>query len=203
MVTRSDGTVPPLQHGSVYLRPAEREDVPLFVAWFGDWRTTRTLALRAPFSLAMEHRWFEHMLESQGKDGYFFVICRAEDDRVVGTIGLMELDLANGSAGLGIAIGTEQDRGRGYGSDALRALLRFGFGQLRLERIWLDVYDMNPGARRVYERVGFVLEGTFRHAIYRDAAFRDLHRMSILASEWRSLVGPEAAIPVDEPGTAE
>ncbi len=41
----------------------------------------------------------------------------------------------------------------------LRALLGFGFGMVRLERIWLDVYDMNPGARRVYERVGFVHEG--------------------------------------------
>ena len=186
MPARRDGTEPMIAHGVVYLRPAEREDIPLFVGWFTDWRTTRTLALRAPMSLASEEQWFERMLADQGKGGYFFVACLLEDDRPIGTIGLYELDLADGSAGLGIAIGAPEDRGRGFGTDMLRALLAFGFGSLRLERIWLDVYDFNPGARRVYERVGFVHEGVLRHAVFREGRYVDVHRMAILADEWRA-----------------
>ena len=68
----------------------------------------------------------------------------------------------------------------------LRALVAFGFGMLRLERIWLDVYDINPAARRVYERVGFVHEGTLRRAVFREGRFLDVHRMAILADEWRA-----------------
>lgn len=188
MVFRSDGTQPMIAHGSVYLRAGERADIPLFVEWMNDWRTTRTLALRAPMSLASEERWFEGMLADQGHGGYFFVACLLEDDRPIGTIGLFDLDLPSGGAGLGLSIGREADRGRGHGTDMLRALLAFGFGQLRLERIWLDVYDMNPGARRVYERVGFVLEGTLRRAIFREGRHLDVHRMSILADEWRASV---------------
>ena len=90
----------------------------------------------------------------------------------------------NGSAGLGITIGDPDDTGRGYGSDAIRALLAFGFGELRLERIWLDVYDYNERARQVYERIGFVHEGTLRHALFRDGRFHDVHRMAILRGEW-------------------
>jgi diamine N-acetyltransferase len=186
MAARPDGTEPQIQHGRVFLRPAERDDIPSFVAWFNDWRTTRTLGIRAPISLASEERWFEGMLADEGKAGYFFVACLLEDDRPIGTIGLFDLDLGNGSAGLGISIGGPSDRGRGLGSDMLRALLAFGFGQLRLERIWLDVYDTNPGARRVYERVGFVLEGTLRRAVYRDGRYLDVARMAILADEWRA-----------------
>lgn len=182
---RRDGTEPQIQHGRVYLRPAEREDIPRFVGWFTDWRTSRNLMFRSPMSLAGEERWFEGMLERQGRSAYLFVACLLEDDRPIGSCGLHELDLENGSAMLGVAIGSPGDTGRGYGTEILRALVGFGFGHLRLERIWLDVYDTNPGARRVYDRVGFVHEGTLRRAIYREGRHIDAHRMSILSDEWR------------------
>ena len=173
-----------LAHGSVHLRPAEREDLPLFVRWLGDARTTQTLAIRSPLSLALEEGWFERLLEHHGRDHWHFVICRTADGRPVGAMDLHEIDHVNGSAGLGIMIGDPADTNQGYGSDALRALIAFGFGQLRLERIWLDVYDFNARARHVYERVGFVEEGILRHALFRDGAFHDDHRMAILREEW-------------------
>ena len=146
MATKTDGTEPVIAHGSIYLRPAERSDIPLFVRWFNDARTSRTIALVAPMSIPMEEGWFERTVESQGKDGYHFTICLLADDRPVGTIGLEELDLRNGNAGLGITIGDPADTNRGFGSDALRALLGWAFDMLRLERVWLDVYDFNPRA---------------------------------------------------------
>jgi RimJ/RimL family protein N-acetyltransferase len=183
---RRDGTEPMIVSGQVFLRPAERDDLPLFVRWFDDARTSRTLSAVAPMSLAMEEDWFERTVVSQGRDGYHFVICRLEDDRPLGTIGLFELDLRNGSAGLGISIGDPADTGRGHGTDAMRALLGWAFDMLRLERIWLDVYAFNPRARLVYERLGFVHEGTLRHAAFRFGEYVDFERMSILAGEWRA-----------------
>jgi diamine N-acetyltransferase len=180
------GPTPPLATGIVYLRPAERHDVPLFVRWLNDLRTTRTLLMFGPMSETSEERWFEQMLEHQGKDRWHFVVCRRADDRPVGVLDLHDVDLRNGSASLGILIGDPADTGQGYGSDALRALVGFGFDQLRLERIELDVFDYNEGARRVYERVGFRHEGTLRRAVYRDGAFHDIHRMAILRDEWSS-----------------
>jgi len=193
MGARRDGTEPVIGHGSVYLRAAERTDIPSFVTWFGDWRTSRTLALRAPMSHAMEEQWFDRMLADQGKGGYFFVMARLEDDAALGTVGLFELDLNNGSAGLGISVGRPEDQGHGYGTDALHALLAFGFDALRLERIWLEVYAMNPGARRIYERVGFVHEGTSRRAVFREGRYLDVDRMAILAEEWRATRSPADA----------
>ena len=186
MPTRSDGTEPIIAHGSVYLRTAERDDLPLFVQWLNDRRTSRTLSLRSPISNASEEQWFEHMLADHGKSRYHFVACLLADDRPIGTLGLFELDLVNGSAGLGISVGDPADTGRGHGSDMLAALLGFGFDSLRLERIWLDVFDFNPRARRLYERVGFVHEGVLRHAGFAEGRFVDIHRMSMLADEWRA-----------------
>ena len=178
------GRVPILRGELTYLRPAERTDIPTFVRWYTDLRTTRTLMFVGPMGTAFEEAWFTQMSEHHGKDRWFFVICRLEDDRPVGSTDLHEVDLRNGSASLGIAIGDPDDTGQGYGSDALRTLIAFGFDQLRLERIELDVYDFNDGARRVYERVGFRHEGTLRHALYSDGAFHDVHRMSVLRDDW-------------------
>lgn len=186
MSARRDDTEPQIQCGRIFLRAAERDDIPRFVAWFNDWRTSRTLALRAPMSAAMEEGWFERMLEQQGRTDYLFVACLLEDDRPIGNCGLHEVDLANGNAMLGLAIGHPDDRGKGYGTEILRALVGFGFGQLRLERIYLDVYATNPGAQRVYERVGFVREGTLRHDVFREGHYLDVVRMAILADEWRA-----------------
>jgi RimJ/RimL family protein N-acetyltransferase len=189
MPARPDGTEPVIAHGSIYLRAAERSDIPLFVAWFNDRRTSRTLGIRAPMSIPMEEAWFDAMVADQGKTRYLFTACLLADDRAIGNIGLFELDHVNGSAGLGIMVGDVADRGRGYGTDMLRAMLDFGFGELRLERIWLDVFDFNPAARRLYERVGFQVEGTLRHSIFREGRYGDTFRMSMLAGEWRALAG--------------
>ena len=116
MPTRRDGTVPMIAHGSVYLRPAERDDVPLFVRWFNDYATSRTLSIRAPISTTSEEQWYERAVENQGKDGYHFVACLLEDDRPIGTVGFFDLDLVNGSAGLGLSIGAAADRGKGHGT---------------------------------------------------------------------------------------
>lgn len=192
MPARADGTQPMISHGSVYLRAGERADIPRFVRWMNDYRTARPLAVHVPISEASETLWFDGMLADQGKGGYFFVACLLEDDRPIGTVGLFDLDLRNGNAGLGLAIGDPADQGRGHGSDMLRALLAWAFGMLRLERVWLDVYDINPRARALYERVGFVHEGVQRRAVFREGRYLDVHRMAILADEWRALAGSPA-----------
>ena len=178
--------VPSLRGEQVYLRPAERSDIDLFVRWFSDAETTRYLAVRAPFSRAMEEKWFDTMLERQGKEGYHFVICLLADDRAIGTAGFHHVNSEDGSATFGISIGEQGEWSKGYGTDALRAICDFGFRQLRLERIELDVYEPNQRARRSYEKAGFATEGTLRHAHFSDGRFQDVLRMSLLRSEWEA-----------------
>lgn len=171
----------------VFLRPAERGDLPAFVRWFNDAEVLHHLAMRAPMSQAAEERWFDAMLERQGTTDHHFVICLADTGRAIGTIGLHALDLADGVAEFGIAIGERSAWNRGYGTDATRAICDFGFGELRLERIGLHVYAGNERARRAYTKAGFVHEGTLRRARYQHGEFLDVHVMSLLRDEWAQL----------------
>ena len=181
------GSVPeprPIIRGErVFLRASERSDLQTFVRWFNDADVLRNLAGRAPMSEAAEAQWFDRMLAAQGATDYHFVICLRDDGRPIGTIGLHGLDLVNGNAEFGIAIGEKAEWGMGYGTDATRAICDFGFGELRLERISLHYYDGNDRGRRTYEKVGFVHEGTLRRAHFAGGEHHDVHIMSILREE--------------------
>lgn len=184
--------VPTLRAPRVYLRPAERDDLERFVRWFADAEVTRYLALRAPFSLAAEERWFDQMLGSQGKRDYHFVICLVEDGTPIGTAGLHGISGMEGNAEFGISIGEKAYWNQGYGTEALHAICDFGFGALRLERIQLQVYAPNRRARRSYEKAGFVHEGTQRHAMFAEGDFWDVDVMSLLRDEWRAQERPKS-----------
>jgi diamine N-acetyltransferase len=168
----------------VYLRAGERSDIANFVRWLSDGETASFLSMRAPMSVAMEEKWFDDMVAHQGKETYHFVICVLADDRPVGTISLFDIDYVNGNAGIGISIGEKDLWGQGLGTDAMFALMDFGFGQLPLERLWLEVYDYNSRARRSYDKCGFVLEGVERHAVFKHGRYVDVELMSILRDEW-------------------
>ena len=171
----------------IYLRPAERSDIPIFVRWFTDADVMTHLAMRAPMSEAAETAWFDRMLEAQGKTDHHFVICLLSDGRPIGTIGLHGIDRDNGSAEFGIAIGEKSERDAGYGTDATRAICDFGFGSLRLERIELLVYAGNQRALRAYQKAGFTQEGTLRHAHFARGEYEDVHVMSLLRDEWTAM----------------
>lgn len=161
--------------------------MPTFVRWFTDADVIHNLSMRGPMSRAGEERWFERMLEHEGTTIHHFVICLLADDREIGTSGLHDVDLGNGTAEFGIAIGEKAEWGKGYGTDATRAICDFGFAELRLERIGLLVYAENPRARRAYEKAGFVHEGTLRRAHFARGDHHDVHVMSLLRDEWLAL----------------
>jgi RimJ/RimL family protein N-acetyltransferase len=192
-MTQSPARPTPVIRGAlVYLRAAERDDLPLFVRWLSDGETLHTLALRSPLSMPLEEKWFERMLERQGHDSYHFVICRLEDDLPIGTVGFHDIFWEDGAANLGISIGEKAMWDHGYGTDATNAIVDFGFGSLRLERIELDVYAYNERGRRAYEKAGFVHEGTLRRAHFERGQRHDVHRMAILRDEWAALARPKS-----------
>lgn len=174
--------------GRVFLRPFEMADAEIYRRWRADadpmalagWRD------RAPMSLVQVEQRIERITAEQGKELFTFVICLLADERPIGEVMFGELDRANGSAELGIFIGETGEWGKGYGTDAVNALVDFGFGELRLERIWLEVWTENQRARRAYEKAGFVHEGTARNDRYEGGRFTSSHVMSMLRDEWIS-----------------
>ena len=115
-----------------------------------------------------------------------FLIRTLEDDRLIGDVGLEPLRNGHGDTFAGIAIGEREYWGKGYGSDAMRVILRYAFTELNLHRVSLNVFEYNPRAMRSYEKVGFKHEGRSRGVLHRAGRRWDLIYMGILREEWEA-----------------
>lgn len=176
-----------IESGRVFLRPLEPSDAELYQRWRSDAEVAALAGFPQPLSVAQVKDRIEQMATRQGEEAYSFLICLLADERPIGEALFFHLDQHNGSAELGIFIGEATEWSRGYGTDAVNALVDFGFDALRLERVWLNVWTANARARRAYEKAGFVHEGTLRHDRYEGGRFTDGHVMSILRDEWLAL----------------
>lgn len=191
MSASPDGPVRGVRGTLVYLRPLEADDAETIHAWFEDTRVA-TLMGELPRSLSRRRLQYESNVAEQGSTYFLFVICRLEDDRPVGRTDLFDIDRQHGSAALGITIGDPALWGHGYGTDAVNALVDFAFGQLRLERVWLDTDAHNARAQAVYTKAGFVREGVLRRAFYQDGRWSDDIRMAMIREEWAALSRPRS-----------
>jgi diamine N-acetyltransferase len=173
-----------MAEGLVRLRPIERDDLPRYVAWFGDPEVRRHLDLYLPFSLAQEERWFESLQESLDKQEAVLLAIETSEGVHIGNLGLVTINWKDRNAELGITIGDKSYWDRGYGSDAIRAMLEIAFRQMNLHRVFLRVHEDNLRGIRCYEKVGFQQEGTMRESAFKEGAYHDVHLMSILRSEY-------------------
>jgi RimJ/RimL family protein N-acetyltransferase len=110
-----------------------------------------------------------------------------DGNRLIGFVGLFEIQWHHGDCWVGIGIGEKEDWGRGYGTEAMCLILRFAFEELNLHRVTLGVFGYNPRAIRSYEKAGYQLEGTERQVLHRDGQRADMYIMGILREEWEKL----------------
>ncbi len=164
----------------VVLRPLGTGDLRRCVKWFSDPQVTQFLGRAGPVTLAEEERWY-HDYVRRGDEQIFAIEIQG---RHVGNLGLHKVDRVHRKADLGIVIGETTYWSHGYGTDALRTALRYGFGPLGLNKVSLDVLEGNLRAIRSYEKCGFVREGIHREDVYKDGRFLNVIRMSILSREF-------------------
>ena len=168
------------------LRAYTKDDLPLRRACLNDVDLSRLVYPGILFPLRPEdqEKWYES-LDPKSDKQYSFAIESKDDSLYVGCCTVCDIDAKNRSASIGIFIGKEHWR-KGYGSDALRVLLRFCFGEVNLNKIMLQVYSFNTPAIRCYEKLGFKTEGVLRQALFRDGQYHDTVAMGMLRSEWEA-----------------
>lgn len=169
----------------VYLRPWERSDATTILPWVNNPAVTRTLLIHRPMNLQAEEKFIEDINSSSNSVG--LAVVERASHRVVGSVGLQDIDPSSRHAQFGLVIGEVGDWGKGFGTEATRLMVRYGFETLNLHRIWLHASAANPAAIHVYEKLGFRHEGVLRDAHYREGCYHDLVVMGMLRGE---LVGP-------------
>lgn len=136
-----------------------------------------------PVTLEDERRYLARMEKSHAD--HVYLIEDLSDGRLIGSIGLHELDEVNRSARLGCMIFRPEDRGKGHGSRAIKLMLRLAFTQLGLNKIYVQILATH-GNRAIdwWTRLGFAVRGVLIEEYFLDGAWCDMLRLSILRREW-------------------
>jgi RimJ/RimL family protein N-acetyltransferase len=177
-------TINALTGERVRLRELREEDLADLVSWWQDpdVMVTQTSGPFHPRPADAIAEQFRSWNRNAGTDAGLTVVNRAEGT-VIGHVALFGAEAHNRTATFAIIIGPPF-QGQGYGTEATRLMVGYGFTELGLHRIQLAATGFNERALHTYEKVGFVEEGRDREAIFRGGKWHDQVRMGILDHEW-------------------
>ncbi|MDO9128594.1 MAG: GNAT family protein [Anaerolineales bacterium] len=169
----------------LYLRPIERDDLPVLHAWFNDPELRGLTGEVMPTNRNGMEAFLERVSSDQSR--IWFVIVLKDGDRVIGEAGILRMFHPWRTTDLSLIIGDKSAWGQGYGTEATHLLLDYAFGYLNFHRVAIGVVGSNAQALRFYEKVGFKREGIQRDGYYYNHHYEDFVMMSLLEDEYRAL----------------
>jgi RimJ/RimL family protein N-acetyltransferase len=179
----SDRDTALLEGALVKLRAFEPEDAERYRVWVNDPEIGQLIDRAGPVTPAEHAAWYRGLVASP--TAAVFAVERLSDGQFIGLVWLYDIHPRHRRAEVRIVIGERSAWGGGYGKDALRVLVRFGFGPLGLEKLWADVLVTNPRAVRAFERAGFKREGLLEGDRALGAGRVDVVRLGILRDPGR------------------
>lgn len=167
------------------LRELRKEDLELINEYGNEEDVMINLNIKAPVPkpIGVQQYWYEENLKKQDGDFIQFAIEKL-DGTVIGKCGTGDIDWKNGCTTVWIFIGKQENRGKGYGTEALSLFVDFIFTEMNMNRVQLLVFGFNQRAVASYEKVGFVVEGIYKQELFRLGKYQDVYQMSILKREY-------------------
>lgn len=168
----------------VQLRELRKEDLPIAFKYLNSAEGQKFLVpgIPAPMRWEEEEEWYRGL--SEKKDHFQFAIETLEDKKFIGGCSIFHINWKNSHCAVGIAIYDEAYQSKGYGTDAMKILVKFIFEQMNLNKVKLFVFSYNERAIKSYEKCGFKREGVLRQEIFRDGKYHDSYTMGILKEEY-------------------
>jgi RimJ/RimL family protein N-acetyltransferase len=185
--------LPVISGDRVFLSTLRREDVPQYVRWFNNLEYTTYLgATGFAATLEDEEGWYERASKRSDTQVSFTIVV-AETEQSIGNVSLMDINHRHGIATLGIGIGDPAAWGKGYGSEAVRLMVQYGFYFLNLWNIELHHFAFNERGHRAYLKAGFREVGRRRGAAVLggqryDDVLMDITRDEVDLSTMRSMI---------------
>ncbi len=170
----------------VCLRALELTDLDMILKFFNNLEIRRFLMSAIPMSRNAEKEWLEGVTKhTPWKDGR--ITLAVEDKKTqefLGSISLFDISAQCRHAEFGIALYNPENHSKGFGTDATKVMLWFGFHVLGLNSIYLYALAENKRGIRAYEKAGFKMIGTYRQSCFSLGEFKDQVAMDITAEEF-------------------
>lgn len=164
--------------GKIFLRLMTVEDTDDIVSWRNSEAVRKRFIYQASFTRESHLHWIETKINTG--EVVQMIICRQEDEKPVGSVYIRDIDHTHHKGEYGIFIGEEDARGKGYGSEAAKLMVRYAFEEMGLHRLFLRLFADNIAALKSYENAGFQKEALLRDDVCIDGEYRDIILMGII-----------------------
>jgi RimJ/RimL family protein N-acetyltransferase len=164
--------------GGVAISPALPDDIGNLFLWINDAQAAQSDMPYRPVDCLMFKDWLDQQTKQSAQ--VLFIIRTLQPARAVGFVLFKNLSPVFRAAEVGVRIGDENDRGKGYASAALKLALQYAWDTLNLRRVWLTVFADNSRAIASYRRAGFEQEGVMRQAAFAGGEWVDVVMMAAL-----------------------
>lgn len=165
----------------VYLKYITHEDTENIIRWRNKDNVRKNFLDQRPFTVESHTAWLENVVYT-GRAAQF-IIYEKEGDFPVGSVFLRDIDYQNKKAEFGIFIGEDSARGKGIGTEAAKSIVKYGFTELKLHKIFLRVLADNKGAIKSYGKAGFVQEAYLKDDVLLNGEYRDIILMALFNPE--------------------
>ena len=171
-----------ISYGEINLWKLEQADLGEHYRWANDSNLRRLLGGPPhPRSYPDIDAWYRTLISDRTREMFSI---KTSEARLIGWAQLFAIDLISGSADVALLI-DEDNWGQGYGHDALTALLRYAFEDLRLHRVGAEILSINLPSINLFQRVGFQKEGIKRESYYASGRYLATDCYGLLVSEFR------------------
>ncbi len=167
-----------------YLSPINAADAEKYTEWLNDLEVTKNLIISdRQINVQKEEEILNDMIKNGAQ---VFAIIDKEKDVLIGNCSLFKIDHPDRKAELGIFIGDKNYWDKGYGTEAIKLLLDYGFNILNLHNILLNVHSYNKRALKAYEKAGFKIIGRRRESLIMGGIKHDEIYLDILEDDFES-----------------
>lgn len=167
-----------------YLSPINIEDYDQYTEWMNDLEITSNLgSASSVITLNTEKELLDKLSRSHN-----YAIIDKEKDLLIGNCGFHKINQEERNAEIGIFIGNKEYWNKGYGSEAMKLLMGYGFNYMNLRNIMLKVFSFNERAIASYKKCGFKEIGRRRNSLCVNGKEYDDVYMDVLDDEFRKLI---------------
>ncbi len=179
-------TVVFLEGKRVKLCPLRDEDVAQYQRWFNDQEVIQYMLSYAPMTLQHERDFIENVQQSSLEKQMIVAIRLKDSDELIGNLGYHGIDHRQQRAEVGIVIGEKRFWNKGYGTEAMRLWLEYGFNMLNFRKVILEVFEQNLRAQAAYKKLGFCEVGRLREHRLINGEWKDNILMELFRRDYFS-----------------
>ncbi len=143
------------QNKTIKLSAIKESDAEVMAMWQGDSEYLRNVDTDIAFPQSLQEIASDGLLKGRRSNSVSFMLRTVQDDRLIGFVAIHGIEWNNRMGLLAIGIGDVNDRGKGYGREAIHLILKYAFYELNLHRVGLDVISYNKAAIELYKKDGF------------------------------------------------